>query len=263
MILRRLTNAFRKQDWFTVAVETLIVVLGVFLGIQLGNWNEGQADMRRGSAYSQRLAIDIQTDIRDRSNLLAYYEAVNDSAERTAALLASSSPDPRELVVNAYRATEYANHQPTRSTWDEIVSSGDIGLLPPGFVEDGWGSYFTDITANNAAQNALASSYRQRVRRTIPHEIQRAIRESCGDKRDEIGNVTGFRADCNLDVPDEEWATAAEALLSDPELLPDLRLHFSNISSARGDLTGSMYSLQQAIGVLESASTGAKRAPAE
>ena len=26
MILRRLTDAFRKQDWFTVAVETLIVV---------------------------------------------------------------------------------------------------------------------------------------------------------------------------------------------------------------------------------------------
>ena len=263
MILRRLTDAFRKQDWFTVFVETLIVVLGVFLGIQLGNWNEGQADMRRGSAYAQRLAIDIRTDIRDRSDLLAYYEAVNDSAERTAALLASGSPNPRELVVNAYRATEYANHQPTRSTWDEIVSSGDIGLLPPDFVEDGWGSYFTDVTANNAARNILASPYRQRVRRTIPHEIQRAIRENCGDKRDEIGNVTGFRADCNLDVPHEEWAAAAAALLSDPELLPDLRLHFSSISSARGDLTGSMYSLQQAIGVLERASTGTKRAPTE
>ena len=32
LILRRITEAFRKQDWFTVAVETLIVVLGVFLG---------------------------------------------------------------------------------------------------------------------------------------------------------------------------------------------------------------------------------------
>jgi hypothetical protein len=42
MILRRITDAFRKQDWFTVAVETLIVVLGVFLGIQLDNWNDAQ-----------------------------------------------------------------------------------------------------------------------------------------------------------------------------------------------------------------------------
>jgi hypothetical protein len=28
MILRRLVSAFRKQDWFTVAVEIMIVVLG-------------------------------------------------------------------------------------------------------------------------------------------------------------------------------------------------------------------------------------------
>ena len=27
MILRRITDAFREQDWFTVVVETLIVVL--------------------------------------------------------------------------------------------------------------------------------------------------------------------------------------------------------------------------------------------
>ncbi|MFT5774992.1 MAG: hypothetical protein ACI9NG_000943 [Hyphomonas sp.] len=30
----------RKQDWFTVAVETLIVVFGVFIGLQVGNWND-------------------------------------------------------------------------------------------------------------------------------------------------------------------------------------------------------------------------------
>ena len=33
-MMRTLTNAFRKQNWFTVGVETLIVVLGVFLGLQ-------------------------------------------------------------------------------------------------------------------------------------------------------------------------------------------------------------------------------------
>ncbi len=30
MILRRLTESIRRQDWFTVALEVLIVVLGVF-----------------------------------------------------------------------------------------------------------------------------------------------------------------------------------------------------------------------------------------
>lgn len=38
MILRRITDAFRKQDWFPVAVETLIEVFGVFIGLQVHNW---------------------------------------------------------------------------------------------------------------------------------------------------------------------------------------------------------------------------------
>ena len=44
MILRRLTTALRKQDWFTVVIETLIVVMGVYLGIQLGNWNAARGN---------------------------------------------------------------------------------------------------------------------------------------------------------------------------------------------------------------------------
>ena len=35
MILRRLATSIRKQDWFAVVIETLIVVMGVYLGIQL------------------------------------------------------------------------------------------------------------------------------------------------------------------------------------------------------------------------------------
>ena len=39
MILRRLATSIRKQDWFAVLIETTIVVFGVYLGIQFGNWN--------------------------------------------------------------------------------------------------------------------------------------------------------------------------------------------------------------------------------
>ena len=43
MILRRLTTALRKQDWVTVVIETLIVVFGVFIGLQVNNCNEARA----------------------------------------------------------------------------------------------------------------------------------------------------------------------------------------------------------------------------
>lgn len=34
MILRRITANFRRQDWMAVAIEPVVVVLGVFIGVQ-------------------------------------------------------------------------------------------------------------------------------------------------------------------------------------------------------------------------------------
>lgn len=65
MILRRMTQALRRQDWFTVFVELMIVVLGVFFGLQANNWNEARADRQREAGYLQGLAQDIRIDIAD------------------------------------------------------------------------------------------------------------------------------------------------------------------------------------------------------
>jgi hypothetical protein len=40
VILQRLTNALRRQDWVSVAIEISIVVLGVFIGLQVNLWAE-------------------------------------------------------------------------------------------------------------------------------------------------------------------------------------------------------------------------------
>lgn len=65
MILRRLAGAFRQQDWFTVFLEIMIVVLGVFIGIQVSNWNEAQTDKRLEKQYLQRLYDDVVLTIDD------------------------------------------------------------------------------------------------------------------------------------------------------------------------------------------------------
>ncbi|MGB3627657.1 MAG: hypothetical protein WA989_17645 [Henriciella sp.] len=58
MILRRLSTAFRKQDWFTVFVETLIVVFGVFIGLQVNNWNEARQDAVSERQVFERLRLE-------------------------------------------------------------------------------------------------------------------------------------------------------------------------------------------------------------
>ena len=65
MILRRLTSAFRKQDWFTVGVETLIVVFGVFIGLQVNNWNEARQGRAAVVQFEQNLITDAEIILDD------------------------------------------------------------------------------------------------------------------------------------------------------------------------------------------------------
>lgn len=63
MILQRLATSLRKQDWFTVLIETLIVVFGVFIGLQLGNLNsEGQLRQQETELLGV-LADDLQSNL--------------------------------------------------------------------------------------------------------------------------------------------------------------------------------------------------------
>ena len=65
MIHRRILQAFRNHHWFTVAVETLIVVLGVFMALQVNNWNQARSDRARVAVHLANLAQDIRSDIAD------------------------------------------------------------------------------------------------------------------------------------------------------------------------------------------------------
>jgi hypothetical protein len=40
MIIRGITEQATSQNWFSVIVEFVIVVVGVFMGLQVQDWNE-------------------------------------------------------------------------------------------------------------------------------------------------------------------------------------------------------------------------------
>ena len=44
MLLKRLTQGIRSRDWFTVLVELMVLIVGVFLGLQVDDWNQRRID---------------------------------------------------------------------------------------------------------------------------------------------------------------------------------------------------------------------------
>ena len=85
LLLRRIGTHLREQNWFAVIAEFLIVVTGVFLGIQVSNWNAAYQEQRDENLILQRLSEETDT------LLLA---VANEKAmlEERAALIMSAQP---------------------------------------------------------------------------------------------------------------------------------------------------------------------------
>ena len=66
MILARISKAIREQNWFAVAIEFVIVILGVVIGFQITAWNAGQVAQEREIAILVRLRDELAADQADR-----------------------------------------------------------------------------------------------------------------------------------------------------------------------------------------------------
>ncbi|RZJ91654.1 MAG: hypothetical protein EON88_17135 [Brevundimonas sp.] len=61
-ILTRVAIALRRQDWAAVTVEFLVVVVGVFIGLQATNWNNDLADRRQEAGILRDIVSDLRQD---------------------------------------------------------------------------------------------------------------------------------------------------------------------------------------------------------
>ncbi len=65
MLLRSISKHVKDQNWFAVGIDFFIVVVGVFVGIQVSNWNQLNIDRKDESV----LLHDLHTDVESVQNL--------------------------------------------------------------------------------------------------------------------------------------------------------------------------------------------------
>ncbi|WP_412067271.1 hypothetical protein [Rubrivirga sp. IMCC43871] len=76
MILRRITQHVKDQNRTAIGIDFVIVVVGVFVGLQVSNWSAERADAREAAAYRQRLAADVRAEREAIDARVAYYRDV-------------------------------------------------------------------------------------------------------------------------------------------------------------------------------------------
>jgi hypothetical protein len=63
MILRRITEHVRTQNWFAVGLDFLVVVVGILIAFQITSWNEARKDRSAEQRYLAGLAVNLEADI--------------------------------------------------------------------------------------------------------------------------------------------------------------------------------------------------------
>ena len=241
MMFRRFLDRLRHQEWFAVLIELLIVIVGVFIGIQVSNWNEDRVTNQKAAVFTARLVQDMREEAWNRQALLEYYEDVKVNAERAVDALEGRKPLSDEaLLIAAYRATQYTQNTRRRATFDELTSTGNIGLIRDDALRDLAMRVYTMPVYEDAAREGINSPYRRAFRMTLPIAMQRQIANACGDR---IVNVNDYKAivdsldyPCKTALAPDEIARGAAKLRASPDLAPLLNLRIADIETRIGDL---------------------------
>jgi hypothetical protein len=179
MILRRLKAHVEKENWFAVGVDFCIVVIGVFIGIQVANWNEARAANERERMLLVELRGEVKRNVADTEGkgrgFLVGAISARHLLERSDDIDNVCDQDCWDLIVDMMHASQWQQMNINWTTYDELRRDG----LPSNReIVDAVESL--QYVARQSA-NALVTppEYRTLIRRKIPIELQDAYWDSC------------------------------------------------------------------------------------
>lgn len=230
MVIRRIREHVAAHNWFAVAVDLGIVVLGVFVGTQVSNWNDDRLERAVGAESRREIIEDLRNNEVDIASRKAYYGAVRRHA--IAALQALESGDPRgePFLIDAYQASQVWVRPLVRAGYDEMTNAGLSRTIGDRETRTRLTTYYTQSRQFDTV--ALQSTpYREHLRRTMHYAVQEAIRQRCAERVTYLesgAQVAALPDRCTADL-DPSLVEQASTRLEQAELVEDLTRHIADI----------------------------------
>ena len=147
MILRRLTQHVKDQNWFAVCLDFFIVVVGILIAFQITNWSEASRERRLEAEYMTLLARDIATIETELSQQIVQNQYIAANAKTALAKVNNrhSDMDPLEIgqsLTSIFGRRTLALDSPTFS---EMKSAGRMTLIEDTTLRNQLISYFDEM----------------------------------------------------------------------------------------------------------------------
>jgi hypothetical protein len=230
MILRRVIKHFRNQEWTAIFLDFLIVVVGVFIGLQVSNWNDARAEAARANGYLERLHADLSSDAKALSVRMEFHRTVAEYGDR-ALTYAETSEAVRKTnwptVLAFFQASQLFPYSSNNATYDELKSAGELGLIKNQDLRAALAQYYvTGSGVQTPYIIRLVPEYRETIRGLTPSVVTKHIWAVC---HEEGGFDYQRLIECDSPVSEDEARSILDAYLADPEVLTQLRFWISTL----------------------------------
>ena len=229
MFVRRLKTSLAEQHWTTIFIELIIVVLGVFIGNWVNDWSQEHAAQRETRELLRELRPEMTRQRQSLASIRDYLQVTTHYADTAfAGWRREPTVSDGQFVIAAYQASQSYGLSANGQTWAEIFGGDQLRRIKDSAIRTPLQRLMTyDYTL--LSYDRLNSKYRNDVRLLISKDIQRRIRNACGDRLILDGKGLSLPPSCSIAIPDA--APAATILRAHPELVGELAQHESLIST--------------------------------
>ena len=249
MVVRRIREHVATHNWFAVGVDVVIVVLGVFLGTQVNNWNEARLEAARADEYRARLVQELDFDARQYGLQADYYRQAKAYGLQALGALDGSKPlSDRDFVIAAYQLTQVDTTKAKTGVFAEMAANGLVDHLGDDETQQLASDFYLSV---EAAQRSLEDifPYRTLLREVMPYSLQLRIRTDCGDRPVyHQGRLVGIRTvvPCPMQIAPGEASEIAAAV----KAAPDLKLQMTRYVASLDEKLDTLDIAQQQAGQL-------------
>ncbi len=246
MILRRITEHVKAQNWTAVALDFFIVVVGVFIGIQVANWNDTQASNARETDLLVELRRELEASIRVTNEKRNAFTQVVDAGRRSLTFIESGGECGNQcwpVLVDFFHASQWQTMDVNRTTYDEMRRQG---LPRSRAIVDAVERYLAHNL--NLANTHHLPVYRSLVRQMISVDVQTYYWANCFDLDD---GVETYVLDCPKGVSDDVAARVVGKIVDHPGIEPNLTEWIGIMISNPDDLAKQNETAQRAIAAID------------
>ena len=231
MSLRTIAVRIRQHDWLAVAIELLVVVAGVFIALQVTNWNDDRKEAARGREYLQRLHDDMAQDVANLDSISGFWTRVRDYGGGAVAYAEQGvlvQGSAWKTLLAYYQASQLWPYRKPDVTFQEIQASGDLLLIRNAALRARIARHYSATAGSQVVEVlGLVPPYRERVRGMTPWKIQQYIWSNCYRSNDADQELL----DCDAPVSEAESLAVIERYRQSPELTDELRFWMVNVNN--------------------------------